>query len=56
VYAFAVTQMPLDSCVAENVSDITSQLLVLETERVISTLLGLLDNDISIKKLALGFR
>lgn len=33
VYAFAVTQMPLDSCVAENVSDITSRLLVLETER-----------------------
>jgi hypothetical protein len=33
VYAFAVTQMPLDSCVAENVSDITSPLLVLETER-----------------------
>lgn len=56
VNAFAVTQMPLDSCVAENVSDITSQLLVLETERVISTLLVLLDNDISIKKLALGFR
>jgi hypothetical protein len=33
VYAFAVTQMPLDSCAAENVSDITSRLLVLETER-----------------------
>jgi len=33
VYASAVTQMPLDSCVAENVSDITSRLLVLETER-----------------------
>jgi hypothetical protein len=32
VYVFAMTQMPLDSCVAENVSDITSQLLVLDTK------------------------